>query len=61
MMFLKRFHCRLSDNLYVTRDARRSVQPPLNLAKQALIGDGTAAAAPVAARKPTPGKVFQWD
>ena len=49
-----RFLFRLSANLYVSRDARRSVEPPVNVAQQALIGEG-------AARKPTPGKVFRWD
>ncbi|KAH8386530.1 hypothetical protein KR093_001154 [Drosophila rubida] len=53
-----------SANHYCARDARREVNPPIDLVQQQqlLQASGDAAAAKPAGNKlPTPGKVYAWD
>ncbi|TDG40168.1 hypothetical protein AWZ03_013413 [Drosophila navojoa] len=51
-----------SANYYCTRDARREVQPPIDLVQQQKLIDAAAEGAPKArAQLPTPGKVYAWD
>ncbi|KAH8411536.1 hypothetical protein KR215_006201 [Drosophila sulfurigaster] len=51
-----------SANYYCTRDARREVNPPIDLVQQQqlLEADGDAAK-PAGNKLPTPGKVYGWD
>ncbi|XP_023177695.1 NADH dehydrogenase [ubiquinone] 1 alpha subcomplex subunit 7 [Drosophila hydei] len=52
----------LSANYYCSRDARREVQPPIDLVQQQKLIDAATEGAPKARHQlPTPGKVYAWD
>ncbi|KAL7745651.1 hypothetical protein ACLKA6_009864 [Drosophila palustris] len=52
-----------SANYYCSRDARRGVNPPIDLVQQhKLLGaESEAAASKAGSKLPTPGKVYGWD